>query len=241
VDLWYEWNLQLFIVRHNWWTDLCCRLDLRLIRWGSSQQGVDTSLAARPQSDLLKQLLMVHHWTVTANFMFPGIPKFLHVQTSCPYLVWDRERLAEIRRGGKWTGSKPVCTKQRAKQTYWPNNGSNLPCPPIPPPPHHHWSRTWKTLAIIHHWVQLLRGPYASVCQCMFSMSVSLSHGIEMGGKRGEAASHIIQRFQSSASQQPTVAGLKEALCEGQTDGHRMKTVMKPSTAQCTHALTYRM
>lgn len=46
----------------------------------------------QPKSDVWAQraLGIVDNCAVTAKlklFKFPGIPKFLHVQTSCPYLV----------------------------------------------------------------------------------------------------------------------------------------------------------
>lgn len=58
---------------------------------------------------------------------------------------------------------------------------------------------------------------------------IMVSHCIVMGGM--EAGKHVIQMFQSPASQRPTVANLKETLCVSQTDGHRMKTVIILSTA----------
>lgn len=180
------------------------------------------------------------------NSKVPSCPNFLSL-----FSIRNRERLAEIHRV-KWTGNKPVCTKQRTKQTDWPINYSN---------PLHHFhhplqiytnrdtrSRLFST-SLEDKWKDVgsyLPAVAASVLPvclrlsvCIFPDCVPLCHCIEKGGRRGEAASHVIQMFQSPASQRPTVAQLKEALCEGQTDGHRMKTVMIPSTAQHTHTHTY--
>ena len=85
----------------------------------------------RARSDfMLADNCTVNCQVQTAGLVIPGIPKFPHVQTSCPYLVWETERQADISREVKWTGSKPVSTKQRANQTDWPTNYRN--------PLHHH-------------------------------------------------------------------------------------------------------
>lgn len=167
------------------------------------------------------------------NSKVPSRPNFLSL-----FSIRNRERLAEMHRV-KWTGNKPVCTKQRTKQTDWPINYSN--------PLHHHRDTRSRLLNTsledkwkdVGSYLPAVAASVLPVCLrlsvCIFPDRVPLCRCIEMGGRRGEAASHVIQMFQSPASQRPTVAQLKEALCEGQTDGHRMKTVMIPSTAQHTH------
>lgn len=147
-----------------------------------------------------------------------------------------------------------MCTKQRAKQTDWPINYCNPPSTPLSYTHTHTRSCLLRAsqeqnLKDVGYYSPVVVASARPVCLrlsvCVFPVCVPVCHCIEMGGRGGEAASHVIQMFQSAASQRPTVAGLKEALCEGQTDGHRMKTVMIPSTTQYTHtrthALTYRL
>ena len=64
-----------------------------------------------------------------AGLAIPGIPKFLHVLTSCPYLVWETERHWQ-RYTEEWSELEVnQCAQNRAKQTDWPINYSY---------PHHH-------------------------------------------------------------------------------------------------------
>lgn len=185
----------------------------------------------------------------TAGPAISGIPKFFHVP--CPYLVWETER-DSLRYTEKWSELEV----NQCAQNREPSRQTDLLTIVTPPPitttlsdRHTHTH----TQACKHARSGLLNASQEQNLQdacyyspvvaasvrpvslrlsvCVFPDCVPVCHCIEMGSRRGEAASHVIQMFQSLASQRPTVAELKEALCEGQTDGHRMKTVMIPSTA----------
>lgn len=150
----------------------------------------------------IKSIAALPLWT--AALVIAGIPKFLHVQTSCPYLVWETER--EVRGDVKWTGSKPACTKQSHRQTDLLTTVPTTTTPHDPlhdlPPDIH--KRTQDPVCCVHH-ERTCSGYYSPVCQCVFFLSVSLS----VTAKKREAVSHVIQMFQSPASQRPTVARLK--------------------------------
>lgn len=168
--------------------------------------------------------------------------------TSCPYLVWETQR--------DWWGFTEEwselevnqCAQNRATQTDWP---INYRIPLQQPFTSTDICAETCLLRLSQKQIPQDVGYYsqvaaASVQACM-SPSVRLwfaclwpclsLHRIGEA-EEGRQSATLFKCSRARTSQQPTVAGLKEALCEGQTDGYRMKTVMIPSTAQYTYRQT---
>ncbi len=192
-----------------------------------------------------------------AGLGIPGIPKFLRAPTSCPYLVWETER--DWRR---YTEEWSELEVNQCAQNREPSRQTDLltivtPSSPLttttttttPPDIYTHkvrstacitgaeLTRCWLLFASGSSFCAACMPPSVSVCFPCLCPCLSLHrNGRQARGGSQPRYSNVPEPGQPAANCSP---GLKEALCEGQTDGHRMKTVMIPSNAQRTHTHTH--